>query len=241
MVKWRERLPSRNVAVVWILDPDASNLIQRNVHRNVMFKQHLMSERNAINIDHLIYNECCSNNLSYCFVLSQVTTDLHHKCTEEFKGTSSAAPLAAGMFALVLQAKYVTFLCLLTLNNSSNWNVLSCLTTHKFCLTIVWFVFSPNLSWRDVQHLVVETAQVTSPVDEGWMKNGAGYHFNHKFGFGRLDAGAMVKRAKTWKSVAPQRTCHGPSSQTQQWVMSMSRNQLVRAFAKLAKRDFQRW
>ena len=41
------------------------------------------------------------------FILSQVTTDLHHKCTEEFKGTSSAAPLAAGMFALVLQAKYV--------------------------------------------------------------------------------------------------------------------------------------
>ena len=38
-------------------------------------------------------------------VFFQVTTDLHHKCTEEFKGTSSAAPLAAGMFALVLQAK----------------------------------------------------------------------------------------------------------------------------------------
>lgn len=83
-------------------------------------------------------------------------------------------------------------------------------------LTICWSLFSPNLSWRDVQHLVVETAQVTSPVDEGWMKNGAGYHFNHKFGFGRLDAAAMVRRAKTWKNAPPQRTCHGPSSQTQQ-------------------------
>lgn len=83
------------------------------------------------------------------------------------------------------------------------------------CFVVV-SLFSPNLTWRDVQHLVVETAQVTSPVDEGWMKNGAGYHFNHKFGFGRLDASAMVKRAKTWKNVAPQRTCHGPSSQTQQ-------------------------
>lgn len=42
---------------------------------------------------------------TYIHTLFQVTTDLHHKCTEEFKGTSSAAPLAAGMFALVLQAK----------------------------------------------------------------------------------------------------------------------------------------
>ncbi|XP_074626751.1 PC3-like endoprotease variant B [Acropora palmata] len=136
------------------------------------------------------YTELCSSTLAVTFnggshrekeENKMVTTDLHHKCTEEFKGTSSAAPLAAGMFALVLQA-------------------------------------NPNLSWRDVQHVVVETAQVTSPVDEGWMKNGAGYHFNHKFGFGRLDAAALVKRAKTWKTVAPQRTCHGPSSQTQQEI-----------------------
>ncbi|EDO38851.1 predicted protein [Nematostella vectensis] len=136
------------------------------------------------------YTELCSSTLGVTFnggshrereENKMVTTDLHHKCTEEFKGTSSAAPLAAGMIALVLEA-------------------------------------NPNLSWRDVQHLVVETAQVTSPVDEGWMKNGAGYHFNHKFGFGRLDADAMVKRAKTWKSVAPQRICHGPSSSTQQEI-----------------------
>lgn len=38
-------------------------------------------------------------------ILFQVTTDLHHRCTEEFKGTSSAAPLAAGMIALALEAK----------------------------------------------------------------------------------------------------------------------------------------
>jgi kexin len=57
---------------------------------------------------------------------------------------------------------------------------------------------------------------VTSPVDEGWVSNGAGYHFNHKFGFGRLDAYEMVKKAKTWKNVAPQKLCKGPSSDTQQ-------------------------
>ena len=40
------------------------------------------------------------------FVLCyQVTTDLYHGCTEEFKGTSASAPLAAGVIALVLEAK----------------------------------------------------------------------------------------------------------------------------------------
>ena len=57
---------------------------------------------------------------------------------------------------------------------------------------------------------------MTSPVDEGWLTNGAGYHFNHKFGFGRLDANEMVKKAKIWKNVAPQKICSGPSSDTQQ-------------------------
>jgi len=41
-----------------------------------------------------------------CHVV-QVTTDLHDDCTLEFQGTSSAAPLAAGCIALVLEAKYV--------------------------------------------------------------------------------------------------------------------------------------
>ena len=35
----------------------------------------------------------------------KITTDLFHKCTEEFKGTSSAAPIAAGIFSLTLEAK----------------------------------------------------------------------------------------------------------------------------------------
>jgi len=37
-----------------------------------------------------------------------VTTDLRKGCTELHTGTSASAPLAAGIFALVLQAKYVS-------------------------------------------------------------------------------------------------------------------------------------
>lgn len=35
----------------------------------------------------------------------QVTTDLHHQCTDKHTGTSASAPLAAGMIALALEAK----------------------------------------------------------------------------------------------------------------------------------------
>ena len=78
---------------------------------------------------------------------------------------------------------------------------------HSF--PFLFFNISPNLTWRDMQHLIVETAQMTSPVDEGWMKNGAGKHFNHKFGFGRMDAAKMVERAKTWPNIPTQKTCIG--------------------------------
>lgn len=35
----------------------------------------------------------------------QVTTDLHNQCTLSHSGTSASTPLAAGIFALVLEAK----------------------------------------------------------------------------------------------------------------------------------------
>ena len=38
-------------------------------------------------------------------MLKIVTTDVRNKCTLNFQGTSSAAPLAAGVMALALEAK----------------------------------------------------------------------------------------------------------------------------------------
>ncbi len=60
---------------------------------------------------------------------------------------------------------------------------------------------NPNLSWRDVQHILVETAQKNDPTDDGWFTNGAGYHFNHNYGFGRVDATAAVDAATSWLNV----------------------------------------
>ncbi|XP_048454088.1 PC3-like endoprotease variant B [Rhincodon typus] len=102
--------------------------------------------------------------------LALVTTELDNECTKTFKGTSSAAPMAAGIIALVLQAK-------------------------------------PNLTWRDVQHLTVRTCKISDPLNKDWKINGAGYHIHHKYGFGLLDAGRILKAALEWKSMGPQRKC----------------------------------
>ncbi|KII65078.1 PC3-like endoprotease variant A [Thelohanellus kitauei] len=129
------------------------------------------------------YTEKCSSTIAVTFngashkegkENEMITTDLFHKCTTEFKGTSASAPIAAGILALVLEANSL-------------------------------------ITWRDVQHLIVRSAKVTSPMDDGWKTNGAGLHYNHKFGFGRLVASTIVEMAKTWKNVSPQRECIGYS------------------------------
>ena len=60
---------------------------------------------------------------------------------------------------------------------------------------------NPSLTWRDVQHILIETAEKNDPNDAGWAANGAGYPINHKYGFGRIDAQAAVAAALTWTSV----------------------------------------
>uniref|UniRef100_A0A8D3A986 P/Homo B domain-containing protein n=1 Tax=Scophthalmus maximus TaxID=52904 RepID=A0A8D3A986_SCOMX len=91
-------------------------------------------------------------------------------CVTHFPGTSSAAPIAAGILALVLEV-------------------------------------NPELTWRDVQHLVASTAKIPDPEEPGWNINAAGYHVHHRYGFGLLDAGLMVQQAALFNAVAPQRRC----------------------------------
>jgi len=60
---------------------------------------------------------------------------------------------------------------------------------------------NPSLTWRDTQHILVETAQKNDPRDSDWRENGAGYHVNHKYGFGAIDAEAAVDLARNWTPV----------------------------------------
>jgi kexin len=61
----------------------------------------------------------------------------------------------------------------------------------------------PELTWRDMQWLAVMTAV---PFDQpsDWTKAATGRMFSHQFGYGKLDAWALVEAAKTWKLVKPQ-------------------------------------
>lgn len=61
---------------------------------------------------------------------------------------------------------------------------------------------NPNLTWRDVQHILVNTARQNHRSDPGWSVNGAGFHINHKYGFGVVDAAAAVNLARNWQPVA---------------------------------------
>ena len=84
--------------------------------------------------------------------------------TNDFGGTSAAAPLAAGVSALVLQA-------------------------------------NPNLGWRDVQEILMRSATKNDAADAGWITNGTGIHFNHKYGAGLLNASAAVALAPGWTNL----------------------------------------
>ena len=66
---------------------------------------------------------------------------------------------------------------------------------------------SPKLTWRGIQDAIVRSAQITSPVDEGWKRNGADFHYNLKFGFGRLDTIELLKAVKNAKALGPHTKC----------------------------------
>jgi len=67
---------------------------------------------------------------------------------------------------------------------------------------------NPNLTWRDMQYLVVMSSKPGPLMREsGWLRNGKGRQFNHKFGYGLMDAGAMVDLAERWKNVPLQHVC----------------------------------
>ena len=67
-------------------------------------------------------------------------------------------------------------------------------------------MFSPQLTWRDVQYLVAYASNpdnLLALTDDEFV-NGAGLTVSHHFGFGAIDAEAMVTRARKWTNVPSQ-------------------------------------
>ncbi|OWA52946.1 Furin-like protease 1, isoforms 1/1-X/2 [Hypsibius exemplaris] len=90
---------------------------------------------------------------------------------------------------------------------------------------------NPKLTWRDVQHLVVRTARHANLDAEDWVTNGVGRNISHSFGYGLMDALAMVKIAKDWIRVGdhhrcmttyPNRNMRIPSQETGSLILTLN-------------------
>ncbi|MGX5200398.1 S8 family serine peptidase [Aliikangiella sp. IMCC44632] len=72
---------------------------------------------------------------------------------------------------------------------------------------------NPELTWRDVKHIIASTSTQVDAEDEvvsidvngtefvahqGWVTNAANFTFNNLYGFGRINAGEAVKMAKNY-------------------------------------------
>jgi kexin len=127
---------------------------------------------------HPYYSEKCSAQLVVTYSSGsgdQIhTTDVGtNTCTSSHGGTSAAAPLAAGIFALVLSIR-------------------------------------PDLTWRDMQYLIMQTAVPIDPENGEWQTTTIGRKFSHTFGYGKIDTWAAVEAAKTFKNVKPQAWYYSP-------------------------------
>jgi subtilisin-like proprotein convertase family protein len=65
---------------------------------------------------------------------------------------------------------------------------------------------NPSLTWRDVQHILVDTARPVTVADETWGQNGAGRLVSENYGYGMIDALAAVTAAQAWANVEPEVT-----------------------------------
>ncbi len=104
-----------------------------------------------------------------------VTTLTRNFYTTGFGGTSASTPMVSGVVALMRQA-------------------------------------NPSLSWRDVKLILANSARQNDPGDSDWARgaikhgsfndgSGERYHFNHKYGFGVVDADKAVEMARSWINV----------------------------------------
>ncbi|KAL3083079.1 hypothetical protein niasHS_010881 [Heterodera schachtii] len=150
------------------------------------------------------YDESCSSTLASTFSnggrnpeSGVATTDLYGRCTRSHSGTSAAAPEAAGVFALTLEA-----------NPKLTWRDLqhlTVLTSSRNSLFDGRCRELPPLELEGIKRQLVSRQANCSHFE--WQTNGVGLEYNHLFGFGVLDAAEMVLMAKVYKTAPPRFHC----------------------------------
>jgi proprotein convertase subtilisin/kexin type 2 len=157
------------------------------------------------------YDESCSSTLASTFSnggrnpeTGVATTDLYGRCTRSHSGTSAAAPEAAGVFALALEA-----------NPQLTWRDLqhlTVLTSSRNSLFDGRCRDLPALGVGEKQHKTKNTDPNCTHFE--WQINGVGLEYNHLFGFGVLDAAEMVHMAMVWKTAPPRFHCEAGTINT---------------------------
>ncbi|KAK7116541.1 proprotein convertase subtilisin/kexin type 4-like isoform X2 [Littorina saxatilis] len=70
---------------------------------------------------------------------------------------------------------------------------------------------NPELTWRDVQYITLMTSRPGPMVDGQWVTNALGRKVSLRYGYGLMDASAMVDLAKQWHNVPEVHVCLEPS------------------------------
>ncbi|KAK5084234.1 pheromone processing endoprotease [Lithohypha guttulata] len=68
----------------------------------------------------------------------------------------------------------------------------------------------PELTWRDLQYLTIDTSVPIHLDDAEWQDTATGKKFSHTYGYGKLDTYSFVEAAKTFELVKPQAWYHSP-------------------------------
>lgn len=93
----------------------------------------------------------------------------------------------------------------------------------------------PNLNQRMAKHLLARTARQVDPTDtspsgDTWRTNNAGLRFNQNYGFGLLDAGALVTAAQQWNGVSSLETASIPTTSVAASIPDNNTTGLSRTF-----------
>lgn len=89
---------------------------------------------------------------------------------------------------------------------------------------------NPDLGWRDVQEILVQTAKKVDPTNADWITNGAGFDFNHNFGAGLIDATAAVELADTWTNLGEQISVSSPQNNINVTIPNNNATGITREF-----------
>ncbi len=65
---------------------------------------------------------------------------------------------------------------------------------------------NPNLTWRDVQHVLINSARKCDPNNSMWLVNGAGHDVNYNYGFGAVEINDATQLAQTWTNVSAEQS-----------------------------------